>query len=263
MLKLLGVCGLFLLAGCSTLYSSLESNVKDKPELLSYRLYANLVSEGCFQKGFSEKDELIRDDNRYRYFFNETQFRDPVRCIDKTKQIVSELCASLNGVMQNNWCDSRDNYPLFLFQQDSEPYDNGRVDFEFDEAINGRENDWKKYAISSGFVDHEYETNRKKEEEIQRRKENEFNQLVKGEPQSVMQAAIGTRICKVDTYRTRSYSSPLVLYTGFIENKTKQKIQIRFESHVVNDSLSGYYDFNDVSNLITWATPDGWFMCEK
>ncbi|TQN75501.1 UNVERIFIED_ORG: hypothetical protein FHU00_5132 [Citrobacter freundii] len=261
MRKYLTACGLLLLSGCSLFQQSFDGKVKNNQNLLAYKLYSSLVKKGCFQEGGARENELLYDDYRYRYFFNESQFLDRSRCIEETTNSVSELCAVLNGTMKGEWCDRVDNYPIFSFQQDSEPYDNGRIDFEFDEPIKTKEKIWRQASIVGGFIDNEFEAQKRKEQEIQERNEKEFSRLVKGDPVSVMRSGIGTRVCKVDTNLTRSNSSPLVIYSGFIENKTEQKMQVRFESHIIDGP--SYYNFNDVNGMVTWTHPEGWYICEK
>lgn len=118
-------------------------------------------------------------------------------------------------------------------------------------------------SIASGFIDYAHETQKRREVEVQDRKEKEFEKLIKGDPIAVMKSGIGTRVCKIDTYYTKSYASPFVIYTGFLEKKNKQKIQIRFESHIMNDPSFGYEKINDVNGSIAWVSADGWYICEK
>lgn len=263
-IKLILLCCLAQ-TGCTSLWSSQKNEIADNPELLSYKLDYELNKSNCI-KTLNEKEkryQFHRDDYKYRYYVGEKQLTDPERCMTLVKKSIENICFSSNGVMKGFWCERRDNYPVFniIVREDSK--DVNKIHIEFAEPVKGYEKQWRRAAIVSGFIDHAYENEKKKEKEKYEKQEFIFNTAAKGTPVLVLKSPVGTRICKVDVTKSRGAARPenWVYYSGFIENKTKAKILVRYEAHFSSGPPSSYY--NDVHGLIAWSRPDGWYVCDN
>ena len=265
-LKLILLCCL-VQTGCTSLWSSHKNEIADNSDLLSYKLDHELNKNNCL-KALNEKEkryQFHQDDYKYRYYVEETQLTDPERCLILTRKTIENICLSANGVMKGFWCDRRDNYPVFNISVRDDTKNADKIHIEFSEPVKGYEKQWRSAATisGSGFIDHAYENKKRKEKEEQQKKELLFTQATMGTPEIVFNSPIGTRICKIDRLKSNAYSRPenRVYYSGFIENKSKPKILVRYEAHFSNGPPS--INFTDVHGLIAWSHTDGWYVCDN
>lgn len=87
-----------------------------------------------------------------------------------------------------------------------------------------------------------------------------YESALKGAPSDVLKGNIGDEICKIDEEKSKNYKDnqeKWILYFGYVENKTNEKILVRYYGHG-----NKYTHFNDMDNKILWESPQGWMLCE-
>lgn len=252
------VGGCLLLLGCSSSRHSTDDIDKYKYSI-GYGLMGELKSKGC-----PDADGMIfYADNSLSSNKRITTELHGTTCKLLAESYVKNICKGAGGVWETHFdkwtpqygqafCTKNDGLLFVWFQYDNNLYG-------MNEPLKGREDDWLEYVrLETGF-----ETSAHKKQRLQNEKVNDDNfrrryaLYLKGEPAKVMKSNIGTRICRLDekTASLVASGTQRAFYSGFIENKSGGKLQIRYES---------YFNVAGVSreDLIRWEKPGNWFICE-
>ncbi|MEQ0232508.1 hypothetical protein [Klebsiella sp. CN_Kp109] len=252
-------CGCMALFGCAVSERGTD-DINTHKNSISYRLINEVKLKKCPEADdFAFYAENIAMTNK-RVMLS---IRGAT-CKMFAESFVKNVCKSQGGEWETHYkswvthdgqayCKKNDTLLLTWFQRCYDSYG-------LQEPLDGRESDWNNYVnIESGF-----ESSTRKKERLELAKANEENikrkyaLFLQGEPDKVIKSDVGTRICRLDEKTTEFVNSETqrAFYSGFIENKSGNKILIRYESHFDNFSASGI-------DIIRWEKPGNWFVCNN
>lgn len=256
----------FSLMGCTSLSGNYSENIEEYQYTQAYNLDTFLKKTRCSHWLGGYVEFKAPDKNLADYVIGYKLRGSEEYCLREARTFMLAQC--------KNWTLGANQYKDRKFCQDENEnvlysWESGYDYFYLNEPLKGREKEWVVFASEKlGYeTSNEKMAREKKELEERLRKENDlsvrFSHLVKGEPDKIKKAPIGTRICKLAGNARKTilfYSNrpdSWEKYIGGIEKVVGDKVLVRYEYH---GNKYSYYD--DVKGLVRWEDLNGWYVCD-